>query len=143
MNEMNSLTLNGKTYDSFTDQTAREGLAKKIPFPGGATVGQYLQVEAVDEAGNVTKVKTVDAPSGGNPDSGASGISKTAAKLICTLFWNCPALSLEQAANIRALEAAFGLVEAPEGGVSEDGEILTIISGVEVTDDGGDMITFR
>ena len=36
-----------------------------LPIPITAEVGQYFQVEEVDESGKVTKVKTVDAPSGG------------------------------------------------------------------------------
>lgn len=60
MEEMKSLTLNGKKYDSFPDQTARENLNKKIPIPaGGAVVGQYLRVAAVDDTGNITAVETV------------------------------------------------------------------------------------
>lgn len=60
MEEMKSLTLNGKKYDSFPDQTAREDLNKKIPIPaGGAVVGQYLRVAAVDDSGNITAVETV------------------------------------------------------------------------------------
>ena len=56
MNELNSLTMNGKTYDSF---------AGNLPKPAKATVGQVLVVAAVDDDGNVTEVEAVDQPSGG------------------------------------------------------------------------------
>lgn len=56
MNELNSLTMNGKTYDSF---------AGNLPKPATAKVGQALVVAAVDDDGNVTEVEAVDPSSGG------------------------------------------------------------------------------
>ena len=50
MNNMNSLTLNGKTYDSFIDKTAREQLANAVKSVNNITP---------DENGNVT-VPTTD-----------------------------------------------------------------------------------
>ena len=59
-NAVQSLTVNGKRYDSFPDREARE---TKLPQPGeGAGVGQYLAVESVDEQGRVSAVRAVDAP---------------------------------------------------------------------------------
>lgn len=69
VNEMKSLTLGGKKYDSFPDQTARAAAAGKLPGPASAAVGQYLVVEEVDADGKITKVKAVEAP-GGSSDSG-------------------------------------------------------------------------
>jgi hypothetical protein len=73
MNEMKSLTLNGKKYDSFLDQTARQQIkdltntvGQKLPMPPKAAVGQYFRVAAVDANGIVTAVEAVDAPSGGD-----------------------------------------------------------------------------
>ena len=56
MNELNSLTMNGKTYDSF---------AGNLPKPATAAVGQVLVVAAVDDGGNVTEVEAVDHSGGG------------------------------------------------------------------------------
>ena len=56
MNVLNSLTTNGKTYDSF---------AGNLPKPATAAVGQVLVVAAVDDDGNVTEVEAVDHSGGG------------------------------------------------------------------------------
>lgn len=59
-NAVQSLTVNGKRYDSFPDREARE---TKLPQPDeGAGVGQYLAVAAVDEQGRVSGIRAVDAP---------------------------------------------------------------------------------
>ena len=59
-NAVQSLTVNGKRYDSFPDREARE---TKLPQPGeGAGVGQYLAVASVDEQGRVSGIRAVDAP---------------------------------------------------------------------------------
>ena len=50
MEELNTLTLNGKTYDRF---------AGNLPIPASAEVGQLLTVSAVDEDGKVTDVEAV------------------------------------------------------------------------------------
>ena len=65
MEEMKSLTLNGKKYDSFPDQTARELAGKKLQSPASAKVGQWVKVAAVDEKGTVTATETEDAPETG------------------------------------------------------------------------------
>lgn len=77
VNEMKSLTLNGTKYDSFPDQTARAAAAAKLPGPASAVVGQYLVVEEVDADGKITKVKTVEAPSGGSDSSQNGDYVKT------------------------------------------------------------------
>jgi hypothetical protein len=56
MNELNSLTLNEKTYDRF---------GGNLPKPATAKVGQVLVVAAVDDEGNVTEVEAVDHSGGG------------------------------------------------------------------------------
>ena len=59
-NAVQSLTVNGRRYDSFPDREARE---TKLPQPGaGAGVGQYLAVDGVDDQGRVSAVRAVDAP---------------------------------------------------------------------------------
>lgn len=69
VNEMKSITLNGTKYNSFPDREARAAAASKLPGPASAVVGQYLVVEEVDADGKITKVKTVEVPTGGS-DSG-------------------------------------------------------------------------
>lgn len=64
MNELNSLTLNEKTYDRF---------AGNLPKPATAKVGQVLVVAAVDDDGNVTEVDAVDQSSGGGTAGGGDG----------------------------------------------------------------------
>ena len=58
-----SLTVNGKRYDSFPDREAREDMEGKLPQPAGnAAAGQLLAVEEVDENGVVRAVRAVEAP---------------------------------------------------------------------------------
>lgn len=56
MAEMKSLTLNGTTYDSFVDKTAREGASINVT----AEVGQTIIVKEVDENGKPTAWEAVD-----------------------------------------------------------------------------------
>ena len=63
MNTVQSLTVNGKRYDSFPDREAREAMDSKLPMPEGtAGAGQYLAVDAVDENGVVRSLRAVDGP---------------------------------------------------------------------------------
>lgn len=57
-----SLSVEGAAADAKAVGTA---LAKKMPLPASASVGQYFMVSAVDENGAVTAVQAVDKPSGG------------------------------------------------------------------------------
>ena len=77
-NEVQSLTVNGRRYDSFADRTARSDVAQKLPRPtGGAGVGQFLAVEAVDSTGAVSAVRAVDAPNSGfGEDQLAAAVSQ-------------------------------------------------------------------
>lgn len=62
-NAVQSLTVNGKRYDSFPDRAAREAMEEKLPKPAGnAETGQFLAVEAVDENGQVRAIRAVDGP---------------------------------------------------------------------------------
>lgn len=118
VNEMKSLTLNGKKYDSFPDQTARAAAAAKLPGPASAKVGQYLVVEEVDAEGKITNVKAVEAPSG--------GMSPEASALLITILRNAKYAS-DQSANITALE------EALANGGGSGGEVAPSVYTVKNT----------
>ena len=87
-----------------------------------------------DASGNVV-VATGGDGSGENP-SQSGGMSAAAASLLITILRDCATYGA-QTANIDALEALLMQgEEAPAEGVAQSGSVLTIISGVTVTQDG-------
>ncbi len=60
MTQLNSLTINEKTYDSFRDQQARERFDTLLPRPGAAFQGQVLQVHTLDAQGRVAALAAVE-----------------------------------------------------------------------------------
>lgn len=60
MTQLNSLTINEKTYDSFRDTQTREFLDTLLPNPGAAAQGQVLQVHSLDDSGRVTELAAVE-----------------------------------------------------------------------------------
>lgn len=135
MNEMKSLTLNGKKYDSFLDQTARQQIkdldktvGQKLPVPPKAAVGQYLQVKEVDTNGVVTAIEAVDAPGGGNADQ-SGGLSATAKNLLISILRNA-IYQNDQSAIIAALKTALEEGGSSGGGDSGNGDGGTEEPGV-------------
>ena len=77
--------------------------------------------------------------SGGNANQ-SGGMSATASALLITILRNA-VYSTDQSANITALEAALAtggeeVPDAPETGVEQSGSILSIVSGVTVSQTG-------
>lgn len=84
-------------------------LKTRLVAPIKATVGQYIQITAVDENGTVTAVEAVDEPSG-------SGISTEAANLLITILRAVGVYATDQSDNIAALQAALAAGEDSGGG---------------------------
>lgn len=134
MNEMKSLTLNGKTYDSFPDKKAVK----------------TINGEAPDENGNV-KVEI--------PEDDGGGLTDTARILLMTVLKNGVYTS-DQSANLAALEEALktsggGGSDEPdvpdvpdvpdepgeeESVIVQNGDTLYIVSGVTANQSGSVLV---
>lgn len=68
-NELKSLTLNGKKYDSFVDQEARKNAGGGASIDVTAQVGQTIVVKEVDANGKPTEWEAVDFPENGSAQS--------------------------------------------------------------------------
>ena len=86
----------------------------------------------------VKMIENTNEDSGQNPSQGG-GMSAAAASLLITILRDCATYS-PQTANIDALEALLTAGAAPDAppheGVTQTGSVLTITSGVTVTQDG-------
>jgi hypothetical protein len=127
------------------------GVAVKNGFEG--TVEEWLaslhgkdatddQITAAVEAYMAEHpIETPD--SGGNADQSGGGLSATASALLITILRN-GVYSTDQSANITALEAALAsggsdepdTPEPPASDVEQNGTILSIVSGVTVSQTG-------
>ncbi len=126
-NEMKTLTLNGKTYDSFPDKSAVKSINGETP----------------DENGNV-----------GITIPEAEGLSDTARTLLMTVLRN-GVFTSDQSANLAALEEALktsggsggsgtggntggdtGDSDEEESVIVQNGDTLYIVSGVTANQNG-------
>ncbi len=87
-----------------------------MPQPAaGAAVGQYLQVEEVNDAGQIIGLKAVDAPTGG-------GVTASEKTLILDLFRNA-AYTADMSATFARLEALWsGSGDSGDGGDDNTGD---------------------
>lgn len=123
MAEIKTMTLNGTTYDSFVDRTARSSIEDLETRPTVDLSGYVRTVNgaAPDENGNVAL--TIPAGSG--------GISEEAASLLIEVLQNVAQYRTDQSGNIAALADALGATQpefpnVPEQPVTPDGETWSI-----------------
>ena len=126
MAEIKTMTLNGTTYDSFVDRTARSAIEDLENRP------------AVDLSGYVRTVNGVAPDANGNValtiPAGSGGISEEAANLLIEVLQNVAQYRTDQSGNIAALADALGAAqpegpqapEQPEQPVTPDGETWSI-----------------
>jgi hypothetical protein len=103
----------------------------------------YTAVDINERLGLIdSMVKSVNGISpneSGNVYIPQSGLTSAAINLLVTILRNCATYN-DQTANIDALEAALGGTEAPTEGVTQRGSILTITSGVTVTQNDNTLV---
>lgn len=126
MAEIKTMTLNGTTYDSFVDRTARNAIEALENVPPVDLSGYVRTVngEAPDAKGNVAL--TIPERSG--------GISEEAATLLIEVLQNVAQYRADQSGNIAALADALGTVQPevpqepdePEQPVIPDSETWSI-----------------
>lgn len=114
--EIQTMTTPKGVYNSFPDLTAR------------------VAIEELKKSGTGNG-------SGQNPSQGG-GLSSAAASLLITILRDCATYG-SQTANIDALEALLMAGAAPDApppeGVTQSGSVLTITSGVTVTQDNSTL----
>ena len=125
------------------------GFVASVPagfIPGGtADHSRLSNRDAPDQhpissiSGLEARLAALDQAGSGNSGSASGGLSQTAVNLLLTVLRQCSTYS-DQTANIEALEVALIQAELPTEGVYQNGSVLTIISGVNVVQDGSSLL---
>lgn len=107
-----------------------------------SVVGNLDDLKTTDKSSVVAAINEIYSTGGSGSDSGqnGNGLSTTAANLLITILRN-GVYSTDQSANITALEAALSsggseTPEPPASDVEQTGTILSIVSGVTVSQSG-------
>lgn len=135
------------TYEDFTEEQIRALTGPQGPKgdPGTTDHSQLSNRDAADQhpissiSGLEARLAELGEGGSGNSGSASAGLSQTAANLLLTILRDCVTYS-DQTANIEALEVALIQAELPTEGVYQNGSVLTIISGVNVVQDGSSLL---
>lgn len=126
MAEIKTMTLNGTTYDSFVDRTARSAIEDLENRPAVDLSGYVRTVNGVAPDGNGNVALTIP--------EGTGGMSEEAANLLIEVLQNVAQYRTDQSGNIAALADALGTAQPevpqepdePEQPVTPDGETWSI-----------------
>lgn len=126
MPELSEVLKDGVLY-TIKDDAARESLDKKIPKPeGGAEVGQYLRVAAVDARGNITAVESAEVAGGGGGGSGYGSTMKLTSSLDSRIF------SIMASEESCVIPYNWSSTDTEDGSVTGNGSAAWTVNGSRV-----------